>query len=497
MILKDSFKYKKDLDNPAVLGVLEGPCADIQIPTRNGRMYSEALWEKVFQSDLVKESLENGGIFGEAQHPADREETDTEKIAIAMKEAPIKKNGKLFGRFYILDTPCGRIVKTLCDFGYKWGISSRGSGDVTTDYNGNESVDPDTYDFKAFDAVLIPAVKAARLVPVNESLGNKTLKQVLNESLNNAGENERKVMTETLDSLKIDYKDSSESREEDVNQTKSEAVTDGSDLVKDLQEALKNNAALTKQVAELQEKLSVSYAKDIKQEATLTKLKNAVTQLSEDVKKNSAVKTQLASMRTQLEEKSQQFIEQQKLLEATNNKLKSVISNRRSLNENIDAKNTRINDLTATIKSLKENLESVKAESESEVSSLKEELSELKTDSQVKNSQYAKKLSAANALVEKYRKTAETAVNRYIESKATQLGVTAVEIKNRLDESYSFDDVDKVCDSLRSYKRNMNKLPFNIGSAPIDRITLKENKDTKRFENPDDVVDDSFLETLN
>ena len=53
MILKDSFKYKKDLDNPAVLGVLEGPCADIQIPTRNGRMYSEALWEKVFQSDLV------------------------------------------------------------------------------------------------------------------------------------------------------------------------------------------------------------------------------------------------------------------------------------------------------------------------------------------------------------------------------------------------------------------------------------------------------------
>ena len=50
-----AFKYSVKQDDPTILGVLEGPVADIINPTRNGRKYSEALWEKVFNSDIVKE----------------------------------------------------------------------------------------------------------------------------------------------------------------------------------------------------------------------------------------------------------------------------------------------------------------------------------------------------------------------------------------------------------------------------------------------------------
>ena len=138
----------KNSAGSVILGRLSGPCADIESPTRNGRKYSQELWEKVFQNPIVKEYFNCGGIFGELGHPVDREETDMEKICVCMPEPPTKdKNGLLMGHWDILDTPNGRILKTLCQYGYKMGVSSRGSGDVITDYDGQESVDPDTYSF--------------------------------------------------------------------------------------------------------------------------------------------------------------------------------------------------------------------------------------------------------------------------------------------------------------------------------------------------------------
>ena len=70
---------KQPNKNKAVLGTLEGPCADIINPTRNGRKYSAELWEKTLNSDIVKELYAAGGIFGELGHPADRTETGPEK----------------------------------------------------------------------------------------------------------------------------------------------------------------------------------------------------------------------------------------------------------------------------------------------------------------------------------------------------------------------------------------------------------------------------------
>lgn len=89
-------------------------------------------------------------MLGELNHPADRTETDLEKIAVCMPEKPTKdKDGHLIATFDILDTPNGRIVATLAKYGYKLGISSRGSGDIIEDFNGNEEVNPDSYKLEA------------------------------------------------------------------------------------------------------------------------------------------------------------------------------------------------------------------------------------------------------------------------------------------------------------------------------------------------------------
>lgn len=56
-------------------------------------------------------------------------------------EVPKIVGDDLYAVVDILDTPNGRLLKTFVDYGFKPGISSRGSGDV----DANNEVDPETF----------------------------------------------------------------------------------------------------------------------------------------------------------------------------------------------------------------------------------------------------------------------------------------------------------------------------------------------------------------
>lgn len=112
----ETLEYQKltpeEMEARGILGRLVGVCADFMNPTRNGRKYGEDLWEHVFEDPLVQEKISNGVCFGELGHPADRTETDMEKIAVCLREQPKKNSeGQLVACFDILDTPNGRILK--------------------------------------------------------------------------------------------------------------------------------------------------------------------------------------------------------------------------------------------------------------------------------------------------------------------------------------------------------------------------------------------------
>jgi len=195
-----------------ILGRLYGPCASIVDATRNGRRYNDELWEKVFSKDneIVAEMFANGGIPMELDHPVDREETCSEKIAAMMPEPPKRdKDGHLICYIDIIDTPCGKIAYQLAKYGFKLGISSRGTGDLYQDDNGDEVVDPDTYQFTTFDLVLLPAVKDARL-SMYESLdtkkfrSNKEFKKALKEDYDNSSKEDQRIMDNTMKDLNID-----------------------------------------------------------------------------------------------------------------------------------------------------------------------------------------------------------------------------------------------------------------------------------------------------
>jgi predicted RNase H-like nuclease (RuvC/YqgF family) len=144
------------------LGRLEGICADYKNPTRNGRLYPLALWKKVFDDTLVKEALKTRTLFGELDHPEDRFEPLLSEACVVMTDYRIDENeGVIYGGFDILDTPKGRILKTIVDGGSIVGVSSRGQGDIVESADG-ERVDEDSYEFACFDVVGTPAVERAR-----------------------------------------------------------------------------------------------------------------------------------------------------------------------------------------------------------------------------------------------------------------------------------------------------------------------------------------------
>ena len=100
----------------------------------------------------------------------------------------------------------------------------------------------------------------------------------------------------------------------------------------------------------------------------------------------------------------------------------------------------------------------------------------------------------SNALVEQYRKTAKNAVSKYINLQAHMLGVSENEIKNKLPENYSFNDIDSVCEGLKDFSLKVSKLPINIENKNNIKMTIKESKEpivpTSRL---DDSIDDDLL----
>ena len=205
-----------------ILGRWYGPIATCSESTRNGRRYNRALWEKAMNDELFHEKIANKCLFLELGHPLDREETDMSKVCACIPELPKIINDDLCACIDILDTPNGRILKTLCDYGFIPGVSSRGSGDVMP----NNDVDPETFFLETFDVVSIPAVKKARL-SMCESLDNNSakLRQALTESFNSASEEDKVIMKETLENLNIDIENELSEEEPIIEEAPQKVLT--------------------------------------------------------------------------------------------------------------------------------------------------------------------------------------------------------------------------------------------------------------------------------
>lgn len=477
---------QEEKEKRGILGRLYGPIASFKVGTRNGRMYNESLWEKVFQNDIVKELFANGGIPGEIQHPSsneNREETDTTKIAVMMPEPPKKDSqGHLVGYFDIIDTPCGKIAVALAKYGFRFGVSSRGTGDVVTDDNGNESVDPNTYNLNAFDLVLIPACADARMT-FQESYnpnGNKMKKELFND-INNAEEEEQKVMLEALNELGIDYKP------EWIATGTESADNIRDDVSIQLQESLKENQSLRKQIKELNAKLSVGYIEDDKAKKVLEEAMNSVKQgeekISELDKENKSLRESLKEIKDvqrKLTEKVRCQADEEEKIKTVQSRVNVLMSENQSLREGLEVSKKNLEVAQNTITKQKSSLMEQLDAKDSQIKKLEESI---KKDSEV----YKESLGKAQNLIEKYKKMSRTAIDGYIEIKANMIGASPEQVKQRLGESYTFKDIDTICGNLASAISRRNSLPFNI-----DNTSRKVVIPTSKPKTADDAVKDIF-----
>lgn len=532
----DKFSYTKlteeEISSRGILGRLVGPIADTRNPTRNGRKYNKKLWENVFNDPIMQEKIKNRCLFLELGHPADRTETDMEKVCACMAEQPkVGDDGLLYGVVDILPTANGKILKALCDYGTTVGISSRGTGDVIEDDDGSEAVDPDTYECETFDIVLIPAVESARLQYVTESVDANKLKlrKALSESLSKATEEERKVMTETLDNLNIkideekregasgdetiptekktspmveEIRKFSADEEESVpekggyiseesetgKESSEEAKDDGSEeIIKSLQETLKEKASLEVAVKTLQEQLAVANGKVSMVGEELGKLKSSLAELDAKQSKNDEYITKVSALEEELKAKN-------KTIDGLKSRISSLVESKKSDAVGAKSLNESIVKKDLEIKSLNDNFDEIKSDYERKIASLNEELQAVKSASESKGKEDCEAIDRERKLKENYKKIATAVVNRYIESKATVLGVKEDEIKNRLPESYTIDDIDSICEDLQSYELNISKLPFNVDR----KVKVKVRESANEPLNPgrkaaDDDVDESLL----
>lgn len=485
-----------------ILGRLYGPCADIINPTRNGRKYPDELWDNVFKNDVVREMFANGGIPMELDHPTDRDETCSEKIAAIMPEPPKKDDdGHLVCYVDILDTPMGKIAYQLAKYGFKLGISSRGTGDVVEDVNG-EYVDPDTYEFTTFDLVLLPAVKDARLSMV-ESLDTSKdgFKKAMRESLDSSSAGDRALMEDTLKNLHIDIgldaaeekaeepasaELSGEKEEECVTETcadkpEAECVdsTDdvGGAMFKKLQDEVSKNSELEAEISDIRDQLAVSDAKATELETELARYKKLVSALGGAITESREAKKEAVELQDKLADKD------------------SVITKLESEKTELAE---RLNSSEETSKSLQEKLTALDIElkkSNDALIKLKESYESKEDEHAVRMKESASTTARYKKLAEQYKKLAHETADRYIASKASMLGITSNEVKNRLNESYDLDDVDKVCEQLQESSLNIGRLPFQLSSGARVRVTESRHEAIRDYAkgDVDDEVDDSLL----
>lgn len=424
---------------PGCLGTISGPCADYKNATRNGNFYSRKLWENTFNNDLVKESLQDRVLIGELDHPGDRLETKATNACIVMTDYEFDDaNGTVNGTFDILDTPMGRILKSLLDYGCKIGVSSRGEGDVDV-IEGVNHVDEEGYDFVGFDAVTLPAVKKAKPT-LHESIQRKGLKESLESQIESAT---TKVELDLIESVvKTTAMPELDSLLESINikSNQLDGTNSSSNLVEDLESSTKEiarleeeNKSLTRSLINCKARLKKFVTSRLKMSESYSQLDTKYKQLESD---NKNLKVKLSSESRKVEHLDQE------LQRATRLNERLRLQNKTNSSSITDSQNK--------ISSLEESLERSQKVCQSQliknkklkgqISSLEEQLAQ--TQSKL-NESLTKEKQTRQSLQESM-KSASASLKGYAEQAATSRGIDPQRVVCLLKEGMTAKDVDKI-----------------------------------------------------
>lgn len=144
---------------------IEGIFMQANKKNRNGRIYPTEVLQKEAKR-YTEEFIVKKRAFGELGHP-DGPTVNLERVSHMIEELE-EVDQNFMGRAKILDTPYGKIVKSLIDEGAQLGVSSRGMGSLKSGKDGISEVQGDFYLATAADIVADPSAPDAFVAGIME-----------------------------------------------------------------------------------------------------------------------------------------------------------------------------------------------------------------------------------------------------------------------------------------------------------------------------------------
>lgn len=157
MVLESDDKEGKNL-------YLKGIAIQGGIRNANQRVYPVDEIERAVKT--LNDQIQSGySVLGEVDHPDDLK-VNLDRVSHMITNMWVDgPNG--YGKFKILPTPMGNLIRTMLESGVKLGVSSRGSGNVD-DMSGKVS----DFEIITVDIVAQPSAPGAYPTPVYEHLMN-------------------------------------------------------------------------------------------------------------------------------------------------------------------------------------------------------------------------------------------------------------------------------------------------------------------------------------
>ena len=161
--------------------IVAGQFSKADLRNENGRVYRKSMWENVLRRPYIVDALQKRKMLGELGHP-DKIETTPLNVSHIVTKLELRPDGEVYGEAEILDTPSGKVLKTLYEAGVTMGISSRGYLPEGSNLyaEGEDLIVPDDYELVTFDFVIDPSSQGA-CPTVQESVKEK-LNVILTES---------------------------------------------------------------------------------------------------------------------------------------------------------------------------------------------------------------------------------------------------------------------------------------------------------------------------
>lgn len=484
----NEYKYIKessDRHKGEYLGTVAGVCADLVKPTRNGRKYTEQLWRNVINSPDFQEGMRTFTIFGETDHPEDRLETKTKEIAMVMTKFEIRpEEGVCYGEFDILNTPNGKILKSLLDYGCQIGVSSRGSGEEIM-VNGETIIDPDTYYFVCFDAVITPAVEQARpeylkskvTQSADESKAFDLSASILNEINSATTFQELESIKSIILATKIPQKDNLlESIGKKINE-----LRNGDNISSKLVEELAESSARIEELTSEIESLKKAHTAD----------NIRLKQMRQAIKENNSNRYEVRKYLSKSERRYPNFSDREGLNESyLKQELKCKTESLDSLtteNNELKLENENLRNLYTTARMqisktqglLNDSIDNTVSRGDYQrvcenAEKVKSQMSRVLGEQKQKNNT----LAASNKIL-KDKNSSLYSENKllksgYLQMKSTQCGFSRTTIESRLPNNYGIKDIDRVVSELSDKYDRLNQIPVALPN--IKEITINEPK---------------------